>query len=356
MKSLLYIFLIPLIFFSCKNAADESSQKETKYGGTLKINEAGILRTIYPPAVEDNISLHIVFQVYEGLVKYDTKDLSKILPAIAREWDIDSTNTIYTFHLNDSIYFHDDDCFEGGKGRKVTAEDFKYTFELLCTNTKDNKNFKVMDNVIGARQYYEASISGKPDLDIEGIKVINEMTLQITIENPNPLFIYFMANPAASLLAREAVEKYGNKTTVGTGPFKIKKLPENNEPLYLVRNKKYSNKDKNGGKLPYLDTIKVSFISSTQKELTMFEEGDLDIVFGLPGDYIPKFLDKHIDKFESNPPQYILHPEEKSTDIYSLLQSRINGFYTNSQNYLDLSIIYFEEPKAYVEKNEKPVQ
>lgn len=354
MKRLLYIFLIAVFFVSCKNVSEESPQKDTKYGGTLKINETEFIRTIYPPGVEDNVSLHVIFQVYEGLVKYDTKDISNILPAIAHKWDIDSTNTVYTFYLNDSIYFHDDECFDGGKGRKVTAEDFKYTFELLCANTKDNKNFLgTLDKVVGAREYYEAGITGKPDFDIEGIKVIDEKTLQITIDSPNPLFIYFMANPAASLMAHEAVEKYGIRNTVGTGPFKIKELPQENDPLYLVRNDKYYKKDKNKDQLPFLDTIVITFISSTQKELNMFVDGDLDIVFGLPGDYIPKFLDDHIEEFESNPPKYILHPEEKTTDVYSLLKSQVNGFYTNSQSYIDMSIIYFEEPKPYVEKKDK---
>ena len=37
-------------------------------------------------------------QIYEGLIKFNPKDLS-IIPSLAEKWEIDSTKTIYTFHL-----------------------------------------------------------------------------------------------------------------------------------------------------------------------------------------------------------------------------------------------------------------
>ena len=79
--------------------------------------------------------------------------------------------------------------------------------------------------------------------------------------------------------------------------------------------------------------------------MLLFEEGELDIITDLPGDYIPTFLDKHIMEFENNPPKYVLVPEKDNQNIYNLIKSDVNGFYSNSQKYIDLSIIYLQDPK-----------
>lgn len=359
MKNFLYILFIPIavgivIFASC--TGDKKIKKDNNYGGTLRINETEFFRTLFPPEAKDVVSSHIVSQVYEGLVKYDAKNLS-VLPAIAKKWDIDSSGTIYTFYLNNNVYFHDDRCFKNGKGRLVTANDFKYSFELLCTQSEDNTNFfSIFNKIKGAKKYFDASKDSKPDFDIEGIKVINDTCLQITIEQANPFFINFLANLAAVVLPREGIESYGNKNYIGSGPFMIKELPKTNEPLYLIRNESYYKKDKKERELPYLDFIKISFISSAHKELSLFENDELDIIIGLSGDYISKFLDAHIKEFESDPPEYILYQQElASYESYNLLHSNVNSFFTNNMNYIDLSIVYFQEPIPNSGKKEEGI-
>jgi peptide/nickel transport system substrate-binding protein len=62
----------------------------------------------------------------EGLVTFD-KD-NKITPLLAKDWTISEDALSYTFNLKTNIKYQDDECFTetGGKGRKVTAKDFKY--------------------------------------------------------------------------------------------------------------------------------------------------------------------------------------------------------------------------------------
>ena len=100
MKKLIYFsFVVAVFAFACKSENTVVKQVEsTKYGGTLRINENTALNTLYPPAAKDLTSTHIISQLYEGLVKYDPNNLS-ILPAIAHNWDIDSTGKVYTFYL-----------------------------------------------------------------------------------------------------------------------------------------------------------------------------------------------------------------------------------------------------------------
>ena len=356
MKNYLFILIVLSTFiFSCSTKNNDIIKQEIKEKrGTLRINENSYFVSLFPPLTKDIVSLHIVAQCYEGLVKYNTKTL-EVVPAIASSWEIDPLGVIYTFYLNKNVYFHNDECFSIGKGRLVTASDVKYTFEYLSTQSANNQSFfGTVDKIKGAKKYYEASAKGKPSFEIEGIKIIDDATLQITLEAKNPLFLNYIANPTASILAKEAVEKYGNKCYIGTGAFIITSLPETNKPIYLIRNPNYYKKGENGKSLPYLDTIKISFEEATVNELEMFEKGNLDVIVGLSNDYVPKFLEKHIKEFESNPPKYILnHSEETNTmELYNLLRSNINNFYTNRMNYIDLSIVYLEEPKIK-EKNKK---
>ncbi|MCK4663822.1 MAG: hypothetical protein KAT68_13205 [Bacteroidales bacterium] len=353
MKKLTYLFLSCLLAISCQDIDKSSSVKTSKSGGTLKMNETEFLTSVNPHSIDDIVSAQILSQVFEGLVKYDSKNL-EIVPSIAKKWKADESGLNYTFYLNNSVYFHEDKCFvkEGSEKTKdtrlITAEDFKYSFKLLCTQSLQNKNFnRTINMVVGAKKYFEESLGSKPDLDIEGIKIINDTTLQITIEKPNPLFIHFLANHSAVVIPKEAVEMYGDDNMIGTGPFVIKELPVRNKAFYLLKNKNYYKKDKDGILLPYLDSVKFSFIASTQKELRLFEEGKLDIVMNLTNEFVQEFLQKNINAFESNPPQFVLdqYDDVKTSNKFNLLRSNVNDFYSNRMNYIDISFVYLQEPK-----------
>lgn len=352
MRYFLLLLSIPLLIVSCNSKNQASVNRSELSGGTLKINETETFITLFPPSSRDIVSAHIINQIHLGLVKYDAKNLS-VIPAIAKDWDLDNSGTIYTFHLETRALFHDNVCFEGGEGRRITAQDFKYTLQLLCTQSPDNKNFfGTVDKIVGAKEYYKESANGKPSKELESIIVVNDSTLQIQIEKPYELFIYYLANPACVVLAKEAVDAYGNQMTVGSGPFLINEMPAKNEPLLLVRNDKYFQLDEKGKQLPYLDSIRFSFVSSSKTEIRLFTENELDMVLGLGSDYINDFLDENIEKFEANPPLYVLNRSEKMSNNgeYNLFKSNINNFYTNKMDNIDLSIVYIKTPKPNEER------
>ncbi|MFH2143338.1 MAG: ABC transporter substrate-binding protein [Bacteroidota bacterium] len=347
MKTCLIIpVLFVFILVSCNPDKSTSESDEFKKM-TLSYNEPDVFRTLHPHSAKDVVSNHIITQIYEGLVKYNPKTLV-VEPAIAKKWDIDETGTIYTFYLNDSVFFNDDSCFTDGKGRLVTAEDFRYSFYLLCTKNNENFNFfGTLDKVKGAKEYYLQSDSGSQNLTIEGIQVIDDYQIKITLESENPLFIYFLASQAAVVLPKEGFEKYGYQCSVGSGPYSILSISENKDKITLLKNAKYYKKDSLKNRIPYIDTVQISFIGSMQKELKLFEEGKIDFVSGLSETFVPEFLGKHIKEFESNPPVYILNQSEEETEsgIYNLMQSYVQNFYSNRMNFIDLSLVYFKKPE-----------
>lgn len=344
MKQLAYLLVALAILAGCSAPKQQDEKRSSFAGGVLRINENRNFSTLFPPSFKDVTSSHIISQIHLGLVKFDSKTLA-ILPAIADDWEVDNSGTVYTFHLNTNATFHDNACFPDGVGRKVTAQDFKYTFTLLSTQSERNKNFfGSVDKILGAKEFYKASNTDTARKEIEGIKVLNDSTLQLILEEPTQRFLFNLANAAASVLAKEAVD--AGIDYVGAGAFYLKELPKGEAPLLLHRNTRFFLKDLSNNNLPYLDSVRVSFIGSTKTELRLFTEDSLDVVFGLSNDYIVEFLSENIEKFESKPPKYILAKVEASIQQkrsqYNLFHSHIRDLYTNNLDKIDLSVVYIK--------------
>jgi len=82
-----------------------------------------------PTLTADSYSNEVQSQVYEGLYTYKylvrpyqiTPLLAKSMPTISED------GLTYTIEIRDDVFFHDDACFPGNKGRKMVAQDFVYS-------------------------------------------------------------------------------------------------------------------------------------------------------------------------------------------------------------------------------------
>jgi len=306
MKKLLCALLlgINLVLVSCGPSSTDSGKSNTPaqtegkggrmYGGVFKVNESDYIKNLYPLNITDAISYRVASQIYEGLLKFNPADLT-LTNGLAESYTVDEAKTVYTFKLRKGIMFHDDACFKDGKGRELTAEDVKYCFTRICTQDVNNQAFSVFDGILkGANDYYKASEGGKkPDFEVEGIKVVDNYTIQLTLNEPNTIFGYNLARPFTFVFPKEAWEKYGldmRAKAVGTGPFRIKSMEEDIS-IVLEKNPNYYGVDEYGNKLPFLDGIKVKFIKDKKTELLEFKKTNLDMMYRLPTDYIIEILE-----------------------------------------------------------------
>ena len=326
MKKVILLVFIAIFFNSCNNETKEDRSVKAEggvyYGGVFKVNELDEFKNLYPLSIVDVVSFRIASQCYEGLVKFDPSDL-KIVPAIADSWTVNENSTLYTFHIRDNVFFHDDSCFADVKGRVVNANDIKYCFEKLCQHHSLNSFYDITfkDKVIGANDAYKQSIkSGKPE-PIKGLKVIDDKTISIELSIPNPDFLNILATSGCYIYPKEAFEKYGEALRarcVGTGPFFTKTVKEG-KIVVLEKNKKYWQIDQFGNRLPYLDAIKCSFIKEKKSEMIEFKKGNLDMIFRIPvemykelmGNYQNAQAKVHDFEIQSSP--------ALSIDFYSML-------------------------------------
>jgi oligopeptide transport system substrate-binding protein len=259
----LFILISILSLASCNS----ERQKENEGRTIFKYNEMSGVTSLDPASTARFENIWPVNQLFNGLVEMD--DSMKTVPAIATSWEISADGKTYTFHLRNDVFFHDDPLFPGGKGRKVTATDFVYSFARLF----DSK-------VSGATSLlnYVDQTSGR-----KGFSSVNDSTFSISLLKPFTPFLSILTMKYFSVIPREIVDYYGydfRSHPVGTGPFRFKVWEEENR-LVMVRNENYFEKDEQGKSLPYLDAVSVSFIKDKETAFLQFLKGDLDMVSGM---------------------------------------------------------------------------
>ncbi|MBS0001312.1 MAG: ABC transporter substrate-binding protein, partial [Cyclobacteriaceae bacterium] len=303
LKSVILFFFM-FILISCSSEKEDSEQQtllkegrgERFYGGIFRLNESEYIKNLFPHNITDAYSYRVATQIYEGLFKLDDENL-QVINSLAESYEIDESGKIYTIHLKKGIYFHDDPCFPDGAGREVTAQDVKYCFTRLCTQSMNNQLFSssFKDILLGANQYYNASAGGKtPDFDVSGIQVLDKYTLRMSLMEPNSIFLVTLAMPECFIYPEEAEDMYGidmRIKAVGTGPFYLANVDEDIS-LILKRNEKYHGKDVYGNQLPFLDAISIQFIKDKKTELFEFRKGNLEMLYRLPTDYIIEILEE----------------------------------------------------------------
>jgi oligopeptide transport system substrate-binding protein len=162
-------------------------------------------------------------------------------------------------------------------GREVTANDFKYSLERACDPTTGSQT---AETYLGDIVRVKEKLQGKAN-EISGVRVIDDYTLQITIDAPKAYFLSKLAYPTAFVVDKANVELGADwwRKPNGAGPFKLKKWDKDN--IILERNEVY-----------YLDPAKVSQVVFRLQgvPMTMYEENKIDVTDVSLGD-IERVLD-----------------------------------------------------------------
>ena len=258
------LILLPLVGSGCISGQPfGTSSQET-------LNLFGIEPSTLDPALaRGSDSLEYIVEIFSGLVCFNA-DL-ELIPDIAQNWDKSSDGTTYTFHLRQGVKFHD--------GKEVTASDFKYSIERACDPVTASQTAETyLGDIVGASEM----LQGKAN-EISGVKVVDDYTLQITIDAPKEYFLSKLSYPTSFVIDKDNVESGKNwwKNPNGTGPFKLKKWTEGNL-ITLERNDLY-----------YLEPAKVRYVAYRLwggVPMTMYENGEIDITDVYLGD-IERVLD-----------------------------------------------------------------
>ncbi|MBI4789745.1 MAG: peptide ABC transporter substrate-binding protein [Chloroflexi bacterium] len=222
--------------------------------------------TLDPALAGDASSAIYIVELFSGLVTLDAN--LKVIPDIASSWEISTDRTVYTFKLRQEAKFHD--------GRPVTAQDVKYSFERTANPaTLSPTADTYLGDIVGVKDKLNRRAP-----DIKGVKVVDNYTLEITIDQPKAYFLAKLTFPTAFVVDKNNVERGGRTWTDkpnGTGPFKLKEYVRG-QRMILAKNENYYRDPK-----PQLD--EVSFVLGGGSAMTMYENGDLESTFVTIADF-----------------------------------------------------------------------
>jgi len=267
---ILLVILSSLPLTACPLVTPTPTATTTSSGsGTLKLY--GIDPYTLDPAVTGDMnSYEYIAQIFGGLVKLDDK--LQPAPDIAESWKISDDHMIYTFTLRKDIRFQD--------GKKVTAADFKYSWERAADPaTGSNVVGTYLGDIVGVRDVME----GKTKV-ISGVTVVDDYTLKVAIDAPKSYFLSKLTYATALVVdkANVATGKDWWQKPNGTGPFKLKEWQANNL-LVLERNDKYYGEK--------ASVQEVQFLLWSGIPMNMYETGQIDVA-GVYTDYIDRVNDK----------------------------------------------------------------
>lgn len=253
----------------------------------------------------DVISGAFIRSLYDGLVRLD-KD-GKPVNSVASDIQVSEDKKVYTFTLRDSKW---------SNGDPVTAQDFAFGWmRVLNPKTASGSAYKYYP-IKNARAFFE----GKAKAEDVGIKVVNDKTLQVTLENPTPYFLtlatfYYPVNQKVVESNPDWAKK--PESIVTNGPFKLVNWEHKNK-IELAKNEHYWDKD-----VVKFNEIEFSMIEDTNTELELFNSGELDWaggpISGLPADAIGPLREEGK-----------LQTMQRATNYYLLFQTQKPPF-TNSK-------------------------
>ena len=319
--------LIALILFSCgsKNSDNENLK-------IFKYNESAGILTLDPIYAKDLPHIWACNQIFNGLVAFD--DEMNVVPAIAKSWNISDDGMTYTFVLRDDVWFHEDECFVSktqrdedsatlrlcdSATRKVTAQDFVYSFNRVLDRKLNSSGSWIFANVENSRDVTPVAsklptANGQQTLEY-AFAAVNDTVLEIKLSQPFPAFLGILSMTYASVVPQEAVEYYGTefgRHPVGTGPFKFQywkegvKLVFRKNPIYFEFEKTTRPQDHkttsdilvdslscclvDSIRLPYLDAVSISFLIDKQVAFMEFIKGKFHFMSGIDARYKDELL------------------------------------------------------------------
>jgi peptide/nickel transport system substrate-binding protein len=241
-------------------AAQAPQGGDQKSGGSLVVNQTFDLKTPDPSRSYEPTGNIIDKAMYETLLTFHGGDVKKPVAGIA-DYKMNDDNTEMTLTINKGHKFSD--------GSEVTVDDAVFSLKRV------------------------QGIQGNPAFLLDGITVekVDDSTMKLTSDKPNPALPFILPNPALSILNKKVVEENGGsddaddkaeaflgKESAGSGPYQLKSYDPKTE-VVLEKNKEYS------GSEPKYDRISLRNAPGETQALNV-KSGEAQIALDLNPDLV----------------------------------------------------------------------
>ena len=255
MRYILWLFLSCLsLISSCQSKPQENKENKNK---KVRLNLISDPRTLDPRKSRELNERILMNMFFEGLVREGKTGQSEL--ALADHVDISEDGTSYTFHLRDAKW---------SNGDPILAKDFIYSWKSSLDPAFLSENAYQLFCIKNAEQIKK----GEKSSEELGVRLLDERTLQVDLENPIPYFLELLSF-SIFFPVHEAMDSKGwdltHQTLISSGPFCLKEwkhhdfIETSKNPLYW---------DAEAVRLPGIYLVMVS----EDTEIRMFEKGELD--------------------------------------------------------------------------------
>lgn len=281
-----------LLLGSCQK---ESQVDKATREGILLVGNANEPKGLDPHIVSGVIEANILRALFEGLIASDPASDSAIPGGAALEVTPDATATVWTAKLRPDGKWSD--------GVPVTAQDFAFAYERMLTPELGAKYAEMLYFMTGAEDFNKGKTT---DFSTVGVKVIDDLTLQISLRGPTPYFREILKHYTWGAVPRHVVLKYGKigqrgnawtrpENIVGNGPYKLKSW-RRTDHVEVERNPHYWN-----AKNVTLNGVRFLPISNTYTEGRMFRNGQLHTTYTATPEVVDLMKKEHPEELRQEP-------------------------------------------------------
>lgn len=279
-KSILLMMTLILalgsVLAACSTGGDSEGGSSSNGEKVLRLTDTSDITTADPALATDAVAFNLIANTMEGLYRLD-KDGQAVPAMAAGEPELNEDETVYTFTLRDA---------EWSNGEPVTANDFVYAWQR-AVDPETGSQYAYIMNTIKNAEAINAGDLPKEDL---GVQAIDEKTLEVTLERPDPSFISLTSfgtfTPINEAFATEQGENFATNVDnlLYNGPFTWSEW--NREQGYvLTKNDTYWDNANVA-----LDKVDVRVVKETSTVVNLYEAGEVDYA-GLASEQVAAFQD-----------------------------------------------------------------
>ncbi|MGM0838567.1 MAG: peptide ABC transporter substrate-binding protein [Bacillota bacterium] len=268
---ILFVLMLSTILAGCNFGSSNEAGTENEKDGenasaseqVLNISATADIPTLDSTQAHDAIAFDVLNNNNEGLYRQD-ENHQPIL-AIAEKHDVSDDGIVHTFTLRDATW---------SNGEPVTAQDFEFAWKRVF-ETAGPYNFMF---VTASVKNAEAIMNEEMAADQLGVKAVDEKTLEVTLENPNPLFETLLTFPTFLPQNQKFVEEQGDQyaleaeNILSNGPFKLVEWKQE-QSWKFEKNPDYHDADS-----VKLDTINVYVVKDSTTAANLYESNTIDRV------------------------------------------------------------------------------
>lgn len=244
---------------STSGGSGDGASGQPRYGDTMTVAYKSDPKTFDPAVCYDATCWNNMRMMYDRLYDYTGDTMNLVAQGAADMPQVSADGLTYTIKLRSGMTFTD--------GKPVTAADVVYSFKRILDPATKSPVASFWTGVKGAAEYAK-----NPTGDFDGIKAVDDSTVQITLTAPNSSFKYILAMPHASYIEKDTASK-----PVGSGPFVLDHFTPGSE-IVVNRNEKYWDSPR-----PYVDKVVEKLGVDPHVQLLSLQKGEIDLM----GDPIP---------------------------------------------------------------------